>query len=134
MADLHAAVPCDTGEKNSTIEVFAQKLGRPALLPGREAARADFRQANQAAISLDQVRTECQAELVQRKRARPFCGSNMRQDVFGQLCDDEIVFAYSELVGPDRLGLVIARNLVEAFSRHMVMDIVKSTVDRAYRM
>src|SRR5467141_3787335 len=68
------------------------------------------------------------------KRAGPRCGPNMRQDIFGQLCDGEIVFAYSELVYPDRLDLVIARNLVEAFARHVVMDIVKSTVDRAYRM
>src|SRR3984885_8131792 len=134
MADGHAAFPCDPGQKNTTVEVFAQKLGRSALLPEREAACDDFRQANQAAISLDQVRAEHQAELVQRKRAGPFCGPDMRQDAFGQLCDDEIVFAYSELVYPDRLDLVIARNLVEAFARHMVMDVVKSAVDRAYRM
>jgi hypothetical protein len=75
MADGHAAFMRDPGHKNTTIEVFAQKLGRPALLPGREAACGDFRQANQAAISLEQVRAEHQAELVQRKRA---CGPDMR--------------------------------------------------------
>src|SRR5580692_3051948 len=134
MAEGHAAFLRDPGQKNSTIEVLAQKLGRPALLTGREAACGDFRQASQAAISLDQVRAEHQAELVQRKRAGPFRGPNMRQDVFGQLCDDEIVFAYSEPVYPDRLNFMIARDLVKAFARHMVMDIIKSTVDRAYRM
>jgi hypothetical protein len=45
MADEHAAFPRDPGQKNTTIEVFAQKLSRPALLPGREAACGDFREA-----------------------------------------------------------------------------------------
>ena len=78
MADGHAAFPRDPGQKNTTIQVFAQKLGRPALLPGREAACADFRQANQAAISLEQVSAEYQAELIQSKRAGPFCGPDLR--------------------------------------------------------
>ena len=64
MADGHAAFPCDPGQKNTTIEVFAKKLGRPALLPSREAACGDVRHANHAALGLEQVRAEHQAELV----------------------------------------------------------------------
>jgi hypothetical protein len=33
MTDGHAAFACDPGRKNTTIEVFVQRLGRPALLP-----------------------------------------------------------------------------------------------------
>jgi hypothetical protein len=44
--------------------VFAKKLGRPALLPSREAACGDVRHANHAALGLEQVRAEHQAELV----------------------------------------------------------------------
>jgi hypothetical protein len=51
MADGHAALPRDPGQMNTTIEVFAQKLGRAALQPGCEAACDDFRQANEAAMS-----------------------------------------------------------------------------------
>jgi hypothetical protein len=58
MADGHSALSGDKFQKNSPVEVFAQKLGRAALLPGRKAVNGDFRQANQPAVGLEQMRAE----------------------------------------------------------------------------
>jgi hypothetical protein len=69
--------------------------------------------------------------VIQRQRTGPFPGPYQWQNAFGQLRDDEVVFANAKLVSPDRLDLMIAGNIVETHARDVVMDIVESAIERA---
>jgi hypothetical protein len=105
MAHRHAALLRDPGQMEAPVEVSAQKLRGPAFLPDREPLNCDFRQSRQPAVRLKQMRAKQQAELIEREKAGPVRRHRDRENVLGQLCDDQIVFADRELYVP--IGFIL---------------------------
>jgi hypothetical protein len=124
MADRKAASLRQLGETHRAVELLANHLGRQPLLPGRQAASGQRRLPRQPGISLQDMGTEDQAQLIEHQRTGPVARAHQGQDPARELGYDGIVFADGEFIGADRLDTMIARDLVQPGSRHMIMDIV----------
>src|SRR5208337_2300132 len=123
--------PGQSAQPNASVEARAQHLGGALRLPRCESAGHGLGQASQAAISLQQMGAEHEAELVYRQHARPVSGRSERQNGLGQLRNDQIVLADAELVILNRLDLMIPRNFIQALARHMIVDVVEAAIEGA---
>jgi len=112
--------------------MFSQYFGRAALLPRREAARLDRRQARYAAISLQKMSSENQAELIKSKDTWPILRPNKWESAFGQLRDDQVILTDRKFIALNGLDIVIPRNLVETLARQMIVHIVKPAIHEAH--
>lgn len=114
VADRHAALLGDPRQENAAVEVFAEQFGRPALLPGRKAAYGDLRKTSKATIGLQQMGTEHQTQLIERKRAGPCCRFDRGKKHPCDLGNYQVILTDAKFIVFDWPYIMSVRNFIKS--------------------
>src|ERR1700734_1669384 len=86
------------GKMDVPVETLPDHLGGAPRLPGSKSTLFGRPQRRKARIGPQHMRTENEAELVQRERTRPVARADERKDILGELGQHDVVLAYRQLV------------------------------------
>jgi hypothetical protein len=134
VADGESALSRNFGQPDSALQILVKKFRRASLLPGRKAAFGRPRRFLKYPVSMDDVRAEDEAELIEGQHRGSVAAAKERKDALGDLRQDQIVFEHCEPIIPHPAKPEIVGDVVEALTRNGVVDVVESAACPAARL
>src|SRR5690349_20469053 len=119
---------------DGAVEFLPDHLVRPSLLPGGQAAALRQAHSRKAAVSLQNMRAENEAELIECERGCPVARADKRKNVPSELGDDDVILANCELIRANGLSSVVSRDLVEARFRYVIVHVIEAGSDPTDRI
>ena len=92
MADGKSAFACNLRKPDPAMHVLVKKFRRSPLLPWRQTSLGTPSCCVDYAVSLEKMRAEDEAELIESQHRETVAPPKERKDAFGDLSHDQIVY------------------------------------------